>query len=77
MTTITAESALAVVPFFAPLTIIMCALLFLLARSQTEMVRRVDLLEQKAALWHSNGAKAVRLRSPLAAAGAAKETGHP
>jgi hypothetical protein len=77
MTTITAEAALAVVPFFAPLTIILCALLFLLARSQTETVRRVELLEQKAELWRPNGARAVRIRSPLAAAGVAKETGHP
>ncbi len=72
MTTITAEAALAVVPFFAPLTIVMCALLFLLARSQTETVRRVELLEQKVESWR--GAKAVRIRSPLASA---KETGHP
>jgi hypothetical protein len=77
MPTITADAALAVVPFFAPLTIIFCGLLFALARSQTDIVRRVDLLEQKASVWRS--AKAVRFKSPLAVttSGMPKDSGQP
>jgi hypothetical protein len=67
------DAALAVVPFFAPLVIIFCGLSFGLARSQTQMMRRVDLLEQKVNLLRA-GAKAPR--SPLAAVqtGSSKES---
>jgi hypothetical protein len=85
MPTITADAALAVVPFFAPLTIVFCVLLFALARSQTDTVRRVDLLEQKLVAWRPGAtAPLMRLHSPLAAVtaskraiGASKESGQP
>lgn len=62
------DSALAVVPFFVPLVIVFCGAFFGLARGQTQVIRRLDLLEQKVELLRA-GAKAPRLlsRSPLAA----------
>jgi hypothetical protein len=86
MPTITADAALTVVPFFAPLTIVFCVLLFALARSQTDTVRRVDLLEEKLVAWRPGATTPVlRLQSPLAVAaskrtvinGASKESGQP
>jgi hypothetical protein len=76
------ESMIAVVPFFVPLVVVFGALFFGIARSQTQSVRRIELLEQKVELLR-NGAKAPRLvagisRSPLAAAaGQPKESGQP
>jgi hypothetical protein len=78
------ESMLAVVPFFVPLVVVFSALFFGIARSQTQSLRRIELLEQKVELLRA-AAKAPRLlpalsRSPLAVAiatGQPKESGQP
>jgi hypothetical protein len=77
MTGISADAALAVVPFFAPLAICVFGLLYALARSQTDTARRLELVEQKVDIIRATGAKAPRVHFARSLLTTIKESGGP
>jgi hypothetical protein len=61
MPTISADAALAVVPFFVPLIIVVCCLFYALARGQISTHQRLTLLEAKVVMMRSVSATVPRL----------------
>ena len=67
MPEITGDAALAVVPFFAPLLIVVCFMSYMLSFRLTQHERRLELLEGRLDRHRLVGATAPRI-SPLASA---------